>query len=365
MGNFSVSHYSRLRIDRPAASKSGTCWTWRRSPPFNCCSTGRLDESTARAELEKRAEAQAREWSRNLKLEAGGRTVPLQFERAAMVLAKGAGNMPVLRITSELRVPVAAGRVRYEDPNFPDRAGWKEIVVTGGDGAVVAEAAPKGADRSRELTAYPQDPLLAPPQDLEATFVWRTEAPAATAMTAETSLPPAHGQTAPVPAGPSRGRDGGARRLPFTLAAAGRNRMGHDAGGYGGGLRAGRGPRAFAGPREDDCGGVPGGQPRNPAARAVSGRDGDVHAYHFSVFGLGIVTWFFSHYVLPEKIFPVLGAISGISIVWIGATLFFKRLRTATGRRIIPTTIITIMRRSSDTTIMATVGCTVMSRKET
>jgi ABC-type nickel/cobalt efflux system permease component RcnA len=48
-----------------------------------------------------------------------------------------------------------------------------------------------------------------------------------------------------------------------------------------------------------------------------------------SVFFLGLTTLFLSRYVLPEKIYPVLGAISGISIVWIGATLFFRRLRSA------------------------------------
>ena len=48
-----------------------------------------------------------------------------------------------------------------------------------------------------------------------------------------------------------------------------------------------------------------------------------------SVFFLGLTTLFLSRYVLPEKIYPVLGAISGISIVWIGATLFFRRLRNA------------------------------------
>jgi ABC-type nickel/cobalt efflux system permease component RcnA len=48
-----------------------------------------------------------------------------------------------------------------------------------------------------------------------------------------------------------------------------------------------------------------------------------------SVFALGFATLFLSRYVLPEKIFPVLGAISGLMIVWVGATLFFKRLHVA------------------------------------
>ena len=48
-----------------------------------------------------------------------------------------------------------------------------------------------------------------------------------------------------------------------------------------------------------------------------------------SVFALGFATLFLSRYVLPEKIFPVLGVISGVMIVWVGATLFFKRLHVA------------------------------------
>src|SRR6185295_7428126 len=53
-----------------------------------------------------------------------------------------------------------------------------------------------------------------------------------------------------------------------------------------------------------------------------------------SVFFLGLTTLFLSQYVLPEKIYPVLGAVSGLSIVWIGTTLFFKRLRAAKRGRV-------------------------------
>lgn len=47
-----------------------------------------------------------------------------------------------------------------------------------------------------------------------------------------------------------------------------------------------------------------------------------------SVFVLGLGTLFLSRFVLPEKIYPVLGAISGIAIVWIGAVLFWRRWKT-------------------------------------
>jgi ABC-type nickel/cobalt efflux system permease component RcnA len=46
-----------------------------------------------------------------------------------------------------------------------------------------------------------------------------------------------------------------------------------------------------------------------------------------TVFFLGFATLFLSRYVLPEKIYPVLGAVSGISIVWIGAVLLYQRAK--------------------------------------
>lgn len=52
-----------------------------------------------------------------------------------------------------------------------------------------------------------------------------------------------------------------------------------------------------------------------------------------TVFLLGLATLFVSRYVLPEKIYPLLGTVSGLAIVWVGATLFVVRLRAARGRR--------------------------------
>ena len=44
-----------------------------------------------------------------------------------------------------------------------------------------------------------------------------------------------------------------------------------------------------------------------------------------SVFALGLVTLYLSRFVLPETITPILGAISGVTIVWVGATLLYRR----------------------------------------
>jgi nickel/cobalt exporter len=50
-----------------------------------------------------------------------------------------------------------------------------------------------------------------------------------------------------------------------------------------------------------------------------------------SVFALGLVTLYLSRFVLPETLTPILGAISGLTIVWVGATLLYRR---TIGRRI-------------------------------
>jgi len=51
-----------------------------------------------------------------------------------------------------------------------------------------------------------------------------------------------------------------------------------------------------------------------------------------SVFALGFATLFLSRFVMPEKIYPMLGTISGLAIVWVGGTLFYRRLQSARSR---------------------------------
>ena len=50
-----------------------------------------------------------------------------------------------------------------------------------------------------------------------------------------------------------------------------------------------------------------------------------------SVFLLGIGVLFFQRYVVPEKVIPILGAGSGLSIVCIGGYLLYKRLQRLSG----------------------------------
>ena len=348
MGNFSVSHYSRIEV-RARGAEIRYVLDLAEIPTFQLLQQWKLDAASPRQDLDRQAEAQAREWTRGLKIASGGRPLAPQFERAALVIGKGAGGMPIMRVTAELRVAAAPGSLTYDDANFPDRAGWKEIVISAGKDAALDQASPSAADRSQALTAYPQDPLIAPPQDLHATMEWHSTAPApkpsapiatppteAAASSPGTTPPPA---TLSAPLSEQLGQQPGQSAPGMVVRGDYLSRLLHQGELSWGMMLVGM-VVAFG------LGAIhalsPGHGKTIVAAYLVGSRGTPRHAlflggmvtftHTISVFFLGLTTLFLSRYVLPEKIYPVLGAISGLSIVWIGGTLVYRRMRVALGR---------------------------------
>jgi nickel/cobalt transporter (NicO) family protein len=324
MGNFSVSHYSRIEV-QPQGVAIRYVLDLAEIPTFQLLQQWKLEAGSPQPELERRAVGQAQEWAKNLKITSNGRRLEPSFEGASLVLDKGAGGLPIVRITAELRADAVPGKLTYEDANYPDRAGWKEIVVVAGDDAVIQRASPAGADRSHALTAYPQDPQVAPPQDLRAAVEWRFAAPAVTEtapvpiiQTAATAEQP--GQTGPgaVVRGDFLSRLLHQGDIPFSMMLIG--------------LAVAFGLGAIHAMS-------PGHGKTIVAAYLVGTHGTPKHAiflgamvtftHTITVFLLGLTTLFLSRFVVPEKIYPVLGAISGLSIVWIGAMLLYKRIQVA------------------------------------
>ena len=331
MGNFSVSHYSRIEVH-----ESGVHIRYvldlAEIPTFELLQQWNADANTPREQLERHAADQAREWGRHLKIKVDGRAVAAEFERASVALDKGAGNMPIVRVTADFQVNVHPGAMTYEDGNYAERAGWKEIVIGKGAGTSIEQAAPAGEDRSHELTTYPQDPLLAPPQDLKASVKWDAVAPTASVAASEPvrEAGTAAGATEPAAVQPGQSAPGMVVRGDYI------SRLLHQ-GDIGWGMTLLGMAVAFG------LGAIhalsPGHGKTIVAAYLVGSRGTMKHAaflgamvtftHTISVFFLGFVTLFLSRYVLPEQIYPVLGAISGLSIVWIGGMLFFQRIRKA------------------------------------
>lgn len=323
MGNFSVSHYSRIEVT-PRGATLRYVLDFAEIPTSQLLQQWKLDAGSPRAELDRRAADQAREWMRNLKIEAGGQSVTPRFERAALTMGNGAGGMTVLRIAADFTLDAAPGSLRYEDRNYPDRSGWKEIVVAAGSDTALDRAEPATPDRSKELTAYPEDSLASPPQDLRAEVTWR----ATGVLSAAPATPTVTPQVPKENAGVVVHDDYLSRLLSRSDLTWGMILTG---------LAVAFGLGAIHALS-------PGHGKTIVAAYLVGSKGTAKHAiflggmvtftHTISVFFLGLTTLFLSEYVVPQKIYPVLGTISGLSIVWIGATLFYKRLRAARRGRV-------------------------------
>jgi ABC-type nickel/cobalt efflux system permease component RcnA len=334
MGNFSVSHYARIEVSGGGAQIRYVL-DLAEIPSFQLLQQWGLNADSPRPLLDARAEAQAREWVRNLDLACDGRAVSPRFEAATLAIAPGAGGAPVMRITSILKLAVAAGSLSYEDRNYPDRAGWKEVVIVAAPGASIERASQDGADRSQALTAYPADPTVAPPQDVKASVEWIAANPLLPKVAQKSPpkivpVPSANPATSPVPPQPSA--PGTVVRGDFLSRLLHRGDIGVELILLGMAVAFGLGAMHAL---------SPGHGKTIVAAYLVGSRGTFKHAiflggmvtftHTISVFFLGLTTLFLSQYVLPEKIFPVLGAISGLSIVWIGGMMLYKRAQRLRG----------------------------------
>jgi ABC-type nickel/cobalt efflux system permease component RcnA len=301
MGNFSVNHYARI-VPSNGAVEISYVLDLGEVPTFDLLKRWNAPQ----AMLDERAEEQARGWLGKVDITVDGRKVEPRFESAHMTLSDGAAGMKTMRVEIKAVVEGVQGKIEYDDRNYPDKSGWKEIVIG------------RGADKSKALTSYSADEAAHPPQELRATFdaqgggvVISPANPSESAVAPQ----PADTPTAPSPTGDyiSRVLHGG--EITFSvgffclLVAFGLGAL-----------------HAFE----------PGHGKTMVAAYLVGTRGTPKHAvllglmttftHTVSVFLLGFVTLFLSHYIMPDRMSKVLGVISGLSIVWIGGLMLYKRL---------------------------------------
>jgi nickel/cobalt transporter (NicO) family protein len=338
MGNFSISHYTKLQ---PSAKGVELQYVLDLAeiPTFEMLRDWKMVRTAPQAEFESHAGLQARLWLKNVEVAVDGKTVQPKFESVNAVIADGAGNLPILRITTHAHIDARGGKLTYEDHNYSERAGWKEIVVEHGNGVTVSQASQTNLDISKGLTQYPADPTIAPPQDLRAEITWTVPVvaivkpvPVAAPMIQQIVQPKV---APPAPA-------------PATLTAKGAPAGSVTRGDYlsrflhtreltpwmiflalGAAFILGS-AHAF----------TPGHGKTIVAAYLVGSRGTLKHAaflgamvtltHTIVVFALGLATLFLFNYVVPERVTEILGALSGVSIAAIGGWMLYKRLHTRT-----------------------------------
>lgn len=331
MGNFSVNHYSKLNFHRDGVELTYVL-DLAEIPTFQLFGASAADQS----QLERKTRKQAKDWVANLALAEDGHKVRWDVKSVTPKTSDGAGGMPILRIVIAAEAPLRAGKVTYDDLNFPGRAGWKEIVIDRSSDAVLRSATQTSQDLSAALTVYPADPSVTPPQDLSASVDWAPKTAVVAAVAKATPAiaqpaPPKSVEQPPAPAASSfvtqqPSAPGSVVRGDFLSRMLQRKNLGWRLMLLSGLAALGLGAMHAMSP----------GHGKTIVAAYLVGSRGTLkHAgllglvvtftHTFTVFLLGIGVLFFEQYVVPEKIVPALGMLSGLSIVLVGASLLYRR----------------------------------------
>jgi nickel/cobalt exporter len=324
MGNFSVSHYSRLHF-KPGEMKLSYVLDLAEIPAFQLLSSWQIDWKD-QGLLSAKSKQQAAEWIDNIVLMQAGQRLPLRLMSVSPRAVEGAGGLPVLRVSITAQAVPQAGEVTYEDRNFPGRAGWKEIVVDHDPAVALRKSSQSGQDLSKALTFYPTDPSITQPQDLTARVDWFA-VPRAVKPTIPLPVAPRAKQAEPAPFSQRQSEGPGSIvRGDFLSRMLERREL------SGGLILVGMLVAFGLGAMHAMS---PGHGKTIVAAYLVGSRGTLKHAgllgfmvtftHTVTVFLLGLGMLFFQRFVVAEKIVPLLGAVSGLSIVSIGLMLLYRR----------------------------------------
>lgn len=319
MGNFSVNHFSGIEV-HPTLIRVSYVIDLAEIPTFQEMQehglAAQLDDPKALSYRDRKAE----ELRQGLDLRVGGNTLTLATKTSALSFPPGAGGLPTLRIAATYEAPLEAltGEVTYEDRNYTQRVGWKEIIANSYAGALLRESSVPAESKSQQFTKYAENLLQAPPQTVQATLTFEIPVAART----ETEAPP----LAAASSAPER-RDVQTPKSILTELMTARQLS---TGVIVFSLLIAVGLGAFHALE-------PGHGKTLVAAYLVGSRGTAWHAlilgltvtasHTVGVYALGGVALFASHYIVPEQLYPWLGLASGLLIVGTGLMLFGQALQ--------------------------------------
>lgn len=326
LGNFSISHYSRLQIT-PEHVDVRYRLDLAEIPTFQTLQKSGMTPEAGHPSVTRYLAEAAAAFKEGLILEIDGQPLALRVIEQEALFPPGAGELPTLKLSFLYRallpqsgVPSSLRRLRYQDENFPGRTGWKEIIAIPESGIAFQQSSVPATDRSQQLSHYPTDLQQSPPQVLDAHVVFVSAATADGETIA--SLAPQAGDITAVPRQPNQQEISppgmaslmapehlSLRVILMALAVA----MGLGAFHA---LEPGHGKTVVA-------------------AYLVGARGTAQHAlwlglivtatHTAGVYLLGTVTLFASAYIVPEQLYPWLSAASGLLITGLGIYLFWQR----------------------------------------
>jgi ABC-type nickel/cobalt efflux system permease component RcnA len=345
MGNFSINHWARLKIEQKSVEIRYLI-DMAEIPAFQEMRQFDFGPTSGHPATSRYLTQEVQLLKQGLSLDIDGQAVRLEPASQDVTFAEGAGGLPTMRVSIVFRGKVEAGagarKLSYNDRNFDGRAGWKEVVVVG-DGVAIVDSSAPSTDRSQELANYSSDVLNSPPQQLSATVTFKgsgatriskaptplptTPSPSSSARTVAAVTAPAAIAPAPVPP-PGRNTPrsrfteliGTQGKLSFwfllsaALIAAGLGAL-HA-------LEPGHGKTVVAAYLVGS---------RGTARHAVLLGIVVTASHTAGVYLLGLATLYASRYIVPEQLYPWLGAISGLSVAGLGIFMFLRNWTGETG----------------------------------
>lgn len=324
MGNFSVGHYTSVRVEgnelsiryRLDLAEIPTVEEMRR---IEMDADGNITPAGKQGYLLRQVASLTggQHWKIN------GKEITPTVVRSDLQERSGAGNLPTLLITIDYRVAIEPQiktiSFDYDDNNFSQRRGWREIIAQASDGASISESNVPANDRSQELNVYPAD-LSSPPNVRSAHVVFVGKGSAGTVAHST-------GQTPTSSTSTSTPRDRftaliSNRPLSFAVVLSS--------------ILIAFGLGSFHAMS-------PGHGKTVVAAYLVGSRGTARHAvllgivvtitHVAGVFALGLVVLFASRFVIPERVYPWLGFGSGLMIACLGLWQFTQRYAASVSRR--------------------------------
>jgi nickel/cobalt transporter (NicO) family protein len=326
LGNFTINHYAVIVIG-PSSVALDVVIDMAEIPTLDAIAEIDADGDGRAAphELDAAREDRCRTLAPRLTLTVDGRPQPMTLVAAGLQLQPGAADLQTLRLVCELEARTGTigdgSTVAFADGSYPDRLGWREIVVRGDRQRIEGEELE--ADATDRLTSYPTDLLARPLDERSVSVVVRAGGEPTDAAAFDDAAPIGTGIT-------TRATDGAVpdgAELPFGIGFDNLSPMVVVLGlvlaavaGAGHALTPGHGKTVMAaylvGTR---------GRPRDALLLG-----GAVTISHTAgVLILALVVLLAGDVLPPERLYPVLSAISGLMVVAIGLTLLTRCVHDA------------------------------------
>ena len=324
LGNFTINHFAGLNVAQQAISidyvlDMAEIPAFQEIALFDTNGNGRPDSSESAAYHAAKCES----LRSDLDLRVNTRPATLALSSSNIEFPAGAGGLPTLRLNCIFNTSLTDGatNISFTDNSYPERIGWREIVVTSDNLALQGDFA--STSISDRLTKYPEDLMSNPLDQREISFELDATLPA---QTQGQPVPAQDASPSSVASGLTfgNGREDAFTRLitmddlslpailvalviSFVWGAMHALTPGHGKAVVGSYLIGERG---------------------NARHALLLGLTTTI-THTAGVFAMGLATLLAAQFITPEQLFPWLSFLSGALVAGIGIRLVFTRLRDA------------------------------------